>query len=224
MARRHGQSITVWLTPADVKAFDRRARESAQSRTEALRGLVRGFIAGTNVAPQLYAELGLLREELRRIGVNLNQAQRLANAYRRPTRAVSGPHAGDGARSGQAHRRGALHRGDGMSLLELDRGRVAPGSAGARRRCGRQAIEAALSGLGYQAAIIKVPRHSKTLKATKTTIEYLRHGCEEVENELGERRTIDEAKADVDKWKKPRHRGARTSTHVIISLDRKSVV
>lgn len=86
--RRHGQSITVWLTPADVKAFDRRARESAQSRTEALRGLVRGFIAGTNVAPQLYAELGLLREELRRIGVNLNQAQRLANAYRRPTRAV----------------------------------------------------------------------------------------------------------------------------------------
>ncbi|MCG8417969.1 MAG: hypothetical protein MJE77_08515, partial [Proteobacteria bacterium] len=83
-------------------------------------------------------------------------------------------------------------------LLELDRGRVAPGSAGARRRCGRQAIEAALSGLGYQAAIIKVPSHSKTLKATKTAIEYLRHGCEEVENELGERRTIDEAKADVD--------------------------
>ena len=116
-----------------------------------------------------------------------------------------------------------------MSLLELDKARVAPaprsrargrGSRGSRGRHGRQAVEASLAGLGYQAAVIKITSRAKTLSRTKIAIEYLRHDCDHVENELGERRTIDEAKADVERWRTPRHRGANTSIQMVISFKR----
>ncbi|MCG8417978.1 MAG: hypothetical protein MJE77_08560 [Proteobacteria bacterium] len=44
------------------------------------------FIAGWNASPQIHDDLQQICKELEAIGKNLNQAQKLANRYRRPTK------------------------------------------------------------------------------------------------------------------------------------------
>ena len=88
MARRHGQPVTFWLTRTALRSLDLKAQEAEQSRAALLRSLVWTHLAGWDVTPKMLSQLRAHREELRRIGINLNQAVKLAHRYRQPTRAL----------------------------------------------------------------------------------------------------------------------------------------
>lgn len=74
---QRGQYIRARMTPAELTAFDERANAAGLNRSEYLR---QAALAGRVVIKKTTAADPALIAELNKIGVNLNQLTRTANA------------------------------------------------------------------------------------------------------------------------------------------------
>lgn len=76
-ADKRARGVTVWLTPADHAALVEKARASGTSLSDFMhRAALRRPLATRGAAPAATAIPFALANELRRIGVNLNQLTR----------------------------------------------------------------------------------------------------------------------------------------------------
>lgn len=77
--RKRPHSISSWLSTQELTAFAARCEAGGRTRSAAIRALVAEYAAGRSAAPEIHRELRAMREECRRVGVNLNQLLRLAH-------------------------------------------------------------------------------------------------------------------------------------------------
>jgi hypothetical protein len=75
MPRTRNNHIQFWLSDTEARDFNRRVRKSGLSREAYLRQIIRGLVP-TETPPTDYFQM---MNELRRIGVNLNQLATRAN-------------------------------------------------------------------------------------------------------------------------------------------------
>ena len=78
-APKRDRSVSSRLLAEEDRAFRARCQADGVPRSRAVRALIAEYAAGRNVAPQIYTQLVVLQEELRRLGVNLNQLLHLAH-------------------------------------------------------------------------------------------------------------------------------------------------
>lgn len=79
----YGKAVAVRLSPEEMAALDRLMAEiGARSRSDALRSALRASTGLLEFPPEQAAQLGEIKSELHKIGVNLNQIALAANRGR----------------------------------------------------------------------------------------------------------------------------------------------
>ena len=78
-SRKRPHSVSSWVNGQEQAAFIERCKRDGTKPARALRQLMAAYSAGRDTAPQMYQCLTEIYEELRRLGINLNQLLRMAH-------------------------------------------------------------------------------------------------------------------------------------------------
>ena len=76
---KRDRSVSSRLLAEEDRAFRARCEADGVPRSRAVRALIAEYAAGRNAAPRIHRQLAGLQEEVRRLGVNLNQLLHLAH-------------------------------------------------------------------------------------------------------------------------------------------------
>lgn len=78
--RKRNRSVSSWLNQAEHRAFRARCAEEGARPSVVVRTLIGEYAAGRDVSPKIHDVLVSVRDEVRRVGINLNQAVHLAHS------------------------------------------------------------------------------------------------------------------------------------------------